>query len=112
VDFPVQSPRGRFERNFPYDAPIDSHLRFSDLLHPCSGTCDSYNREQLVILFAVGVIFLAVGFAVYGGLYFFYTTYITEIEVRQRTIRFALMFLTVIVNTWFLIVIFYKKGIK
>lgn len=71
-----------------------------------------YTREQLVVLFAGGVIYLAVGFAVYGGLYFYYTTYITEIEVRQRTIRFALMFLTLIVNIWFLIVIFYKKGYK
>jgi hypothetical protein len=71
-----------------------------------------YTREQLVVLFAGGVIYLAVGFAVYGGLYFYYTTYVTEIDVRQRTIRFALFFLTLIVNTWFLVVILYKKGNK
>lgn len=69
-----------------------------------------YSRERLMVLFALGVIFLSVGFLVYGGLYFYYTTYITEIEIRQRTIRIALLFLTLIVNTWLLVLIFYKKG--
>jgi hypothetical protein len=80
------------------------------LLIPALRRLPEFSREELIILFAGGAIYLAVGFLLYGSLYFYYTTYVTEIEVRQRSIRFALLFLTAIVNCWLLVIIFYKKG--
>lgn len=70
-----------------------------------------YNREQLLILMAGGIIFLSMAFFVYGILYFYYNQFITEIDVRQRSIRMVLLFLTLIVNAWFLVIIFFKKGV-
>lgn len=80
------------------------------LVVPALHSLPKYTREQLIILFAGGVIYLAAGFFLYGVLYFYYTNYVTEADIRQRTIRFALLFLTTIVNFWLLIIIFFRKG--
>jgi hypothetical protein len=82
------------------------------LVIPALRRLPGFSREELIILFAGGVIYIAAGFLVYGAMYFYYTNFITEIEVRQRSIRMALMFLTMIVNFWLLIIILFKKGNK
>lgn len=69
-----------------------------------------YSKEELIMLFAGGIIYLAAGLLVFGGMYFYYTTVITDINIRQSSIRFAIMFLALIINFWFLIIILFKKG--
>ena len=53
---------------------------------------------------------MAVSFLVYGLLYYYFTTYVIDIEVRQKSVRFAFMFIENVMVVWLLTIISARKG--
>ena len=70
----------------------------------------SFSPEKMITLFAAGLIFLAAGFLVYGILYYYFTTYVIDVEIRQRCVRFTFMFLQGLIVTWLFAIISSRKG--
>lgn len=69
------------------------------------------HREDLIKMLLIGIVFIAAALSVYGIIYYYFTTFVIDIDIRQRCIRFANLFLLSVINAW-LSAISLQKGVK
>lgn len=59
-----------------------------------------FKNQHIPFSFRIGPILIAPALIGFGALYFYFTNYVVEIEIRQGAVRLALLYLFLVILLW------------